>query len=103
MWVIEHEGERILVDTGETHEARDIPFSKMSVGVEDELPAKLATLGLGVDDIDTVVLTHMHGDHMDGAVHLGGRPVLVNPVELDHQKNLRSASSRRCSPAVPAG
>lgn len=34
-----------------------------------------------VADVDTVVLTHMHGDHLDGAVHIR-RPVLVHDSEL---------------------
>jgi N-acyl homoserine lactone hydrolase len=80
-WAIEHEGKLLLVDTGETAAARDVPFARMEVTREQELPAALAAAGLSPDDIDTVVLTHMHGDHMDGAVHLRG-PVLVHDAEL---------------------
>jgi glyoxylase-like metal-dependent hydrolase (beta-lactamase superfamily II) len=81
-WVVEHDGQRILVDTGETAAARDIPFARFDVAPEQELPAALAAAGLSAGDLDQVVLTHMHGDHMDGAVHLGGRPVLVHDAEL---------------------
>ena len=80
-WVIEHEGERILVDTGETAAAGDIPFARFEVRPEDELPRALEAIGMTTRDVDQVVLTHMHGDHMDGAVHLG-RPVLVQDTEL---------------------
>jgi N-acyl homoserine lactone hydrolase len=90
LWVVEHDGRRILVDTGETAAARDIPFARFRVGADDELPAALATIGLTVGDIDEVVLTHMHGDHVDGAVHLQ-RPVLVHDAELAYA---RSAVSR---------
>jgi glyoxylase-like metal-dependent hydrolase (beta-lactamase superfamily II) len=90
LWVVEHDGQRILVDTGETAAARDIPFARFDVRAEQELPGALATLGLTVGDIDQVVLTHMHGDHHDGAVHLG-RPVLVHDAELAFA---RSPSSR---------
>jgi N-acyl homoserine lactone hydrolase len=90
LWVVEHDGRRILVDTGETAAARDIPFARFRVGADDELPAALATIGLTVGDIDEVVLTHMHGDHVDGAVHLQ-RPVLVHDAELAYA---RSALSR---------
>src|SRR5206468_4223443 len=41
----------------------------------------LAAAGLDAGAIDQVVLTHMHGDHMDGAVHLR-QPVLVHESEL---------------------
>jgi N-acyl homoserine lactone hydrolase len=82
-WVVEHAGRRLLVDTGETAAARDIPFARFVVRPDQELPAALAAIGLSVEDLDEVVLTHMHGDHMDGAVHLR-RPVLVSEAELRH-------------------
>jgi glyoxylase-like metal-dependent hydrolase (beta-lactamase superfamily II) len=91
LWVVEHDGRRILVDTGETAGASDVPFARFEVGPGDELPAALAGIGLTAADVDTVVLTHMHGDHMDGAVHLGGAPVLVHDRELAYS---RSAVSR---------
>ena len=50
----------------------------------------LATIGLETGDIDRTILTHMHGDHMDGAVHLGGKPVLVQDREIVHA-NSRSS------------
>lgn len=81
VWVVEHGGRRLLVDTGETAGVRDIPFARFDVGKSDELPAMLATIGLTVDDLDDVVLTHMHGDHIDGAVHLN-RPILANEPEI---------------------
>jgi len=90
VWVIEHEGKRILVDTGEVEAVNDIPFARFDVAAGDELPAALASIGLGSGDIDVAVLTHMHGDHMDGAVHLGGMPVLVHDAEIAHA-NSRSS------------
>ena len=80
LWPVEHEGRRVLVDTGETSSANDVPFAK---------------LDLEPGDIDTVVLTHMHGDHMDGAVHLGGRPVSSTPT--------RSPTTTRWPPASSSG
>jgi glyoxylase-like metal-dependent hydrolase (beta-lactamase superfamily II) len=83
LWVIEHEGQRTLVDTGETATANDLPFARFTVRPQDELPRVLDGLGLTLADIDQVVLTHMHCDHMDGAVHLD-RPVLVHEKEWAH-------------------
>jgi glyoxylase-like metal-dependent hydrolase (beta-lactamase superfamily II) len=80
-WAVEHDGRLILVDTGETAGVRNIPFARFEVGRDDELPSALAAGGLKLSDVDTVVLTHMHGDHMDGAVHVNG-PVLVHEEEL---------------------
>jgi N-acyl homoserine lactone hydrolase len=80
-WAVEHAGRLVLVDTGETAGVRDIPFARFDVAPQQELPACLAAAGLSVADVDTVVLTHMHGDHMDGTVHVRG-PVLVHADEL---------------------
>ena len=80
-WAIEHDGILRLVDTGETAAARNVPFARMEVTPEQELPAAIAAAGLELDDISEVVLTHAHGDHMDGLVHVHGR-VLIHETEL---------------------
>jgi N-acyl homoserine lactone hydrolase len=80
-WLVEHDGHRLLVDAGETAGVRDLPFARFAVGPQDELPAALGAHGLTVEDLDEVVLTHLHGDHVDGAVHVAG-PVLVHDAEL---------------------
>ena len=104
LWVVEHDGRRLLVDTGETSAVKDIPFARFDVGRGDELPAVLRTIGLEPGDIDTVVLTHMHGDHMDGAVHLEGRPVLVNAAEIAHARTATSRLFQRLlRQPIPAG
>lgn len=79
-WLVEHEGQRILVDTGETAAVRDIPFARFAVRPQDELPRALEAIGRTPSDLDQVVLTHLHGDHMDGAVHVD-RPVLVHDAD----------------------
>jgi glyoxylase-like metal-dependent hydrolase (beta-lactamase superfamily II) len=84
-WAIEH-GERLLVvDTGETGDVQNVPFARFEVNREQELPGALSGAGLDISDVDSVVLTHMHGDHMDGAIHVR-RPVGVNAVELDYTR-----------------
>ena len=80
-WAIEHEGTLRLVDTGETAAARNVPFARPEVTREHELPAAMAAAGLNVDDVSEVVITHAHGDHIDGLVHVRGR-VLINETEL---------------------
>ncbi|MGZ4179629.1 MAG: MBL fold metallo-hydrolase [Solirubrobacteraceae bacterium] len=80
-WAIEHEGTLRLVDTGETAAARNVPFARPEVTREQELPAAMAAAGLSVDDVYEVVITHAHGDHIDGLVHVRGR-VLINETEL---------------------
>jgi N-acyl homoserine lactone hydrolase len=80
-WAIEHDGLLRLTDTGETAAARNVPFARMEVTPEQELPAAMAAAGLSLHDVSAVVLTHAHGDHMDGLVHVPGR-VLINETEL---------------------
>jgi glyoxylase-like metal-dependent hydrolase (beta-lactamase superfamily II) len=93
-WLVEHDGRRILVDTGETAAARDIPFARFSVREEDELPHALAAAGLTARDIDFAVLTHMHGDHMDGAIHLPC-PVLVHDEEWAYAHSAAARTFQR--------
>jgi glyoxylase-like metal-dependent hydrolase (beta-lactamase superfamily II) len=89
-WAIEHEGVLRLVDTGETASARNVPFARMEVTREQEVPAAMAAAGLHLDEVSEVVLTHAHGDHIDGVVHVRA-PVLINEAEL---RFLRSPMAR---------
>ena len=84
-WAIEHAGKLTLVDTGETADVRDIPFARFDMTPQQELPDVLAAAGLSIDDVDSAVVTHLHGDHMDGAVHLRC-PVLVHKRELEYAR-----------------
>jgi N-acyl homoserine lactone hydrolase len=104
LWVVEHDGQRILVDTGETAEAHDIPFASFDIAPAEELPGVLASIGLQPGDLDTVVLTHMHGDHMDGAVHLGDTAVLVHEAELAYTRTATARFFQRAlRQPIPAG
>ncbi|HTZ86100.1 MAG TPA: N-acyl homoserine lactonase family protein [Solirubrobacteraceae bacterium] len=81
-WAIEHEDALLLVDTGETAAARNIPFARFEVTREQELPGAMAAAGLSLADVDRVVLTHHHGDHADGLVHVSA-PYLISEAELE--------------------
>lgn len=80
-WAVEHDGTLLLVDTGDVAGARALPFARPSVRADEELPSALAAAGLSIDDVDRVVLTHLHADHMAGAVHVRC-PVEVHDEEL---------------------
>ncbi|MEU1998017.1 N-acyl homoserine lactonase family protein [Nocardia gamkensis] len=97
-WLIEHEGRRILVDTGETAGVKDLPFARYHVTPEDELPHALAAIGLTTADIDLAIVTHLHSDHVDGAVHLR-TPVLVAQPEWDYAHSLLGRIAQRISRA----
>jgi glyoxylase-like metal-dependent hydrolase (beta-lactamase superfamily II) len=89
-WAIEHEGVLRLVDSGESAAARNVPFARFEVTREQELPAAMAAAGLRLEDVSEVVLTHAHGDHIDGLVHVRAR-VLAHEQE---QRYLASAFPR---------
>jgi len=80
-WAIEHDGRLLLIDSGETAAARDIPFARFQVSAEQELPSAMAAAGLSLDDVSEVVLTHHHGDHVDGLIHVRA-PVRIHDAEL---------------------
>ena len=58
-WVLRSEGRTILVDTG----IGDVQFPQ-ETRPRDMLPALLAGVGIGPDDVDVVVNTHLHYDHV---------------------------------------
>lgn len=61
-YLVEDGERRILIDAG----------AAGSIGQTGQLPQALAALGLRPDQIDAVIVTHMHQDHMGGLV-LGGK------------------------------
>lgn len=77
-WVVRHPDGPILVDTGigPGHEAIDEWYGPEVVG----LPAALEGIGLGVDDIVAVVLSHLHFDHCGQQRSLDA-PVFVQQAE----------------------
>ena len=102
-WLIEHDEHVILVDTGDVATASDLPFSRFLVAPEDELPHQLARAGVDPGAITTTILTHLHGDHMNGAVHVPG-PVLVGDRELrDATSAFGRFAQRITRTPVPAG
>lgn len=102
-WAVEHAERLWLVDTGETSEVRDIPFARFQVPPSQELPRVLEAVGLSVSDVDTLVLTHMHGDHIDGAVHVN-RPSEVHEPDLAYTRTFGArATQRLLRQPIPVG
>jgi N-acyl homoserine lactone hydrolase len=93
-WVVEHGGRALLVDTGETAAVKNIPFARFEVQPAQELPGAMAAAGLSLGDVAEVVLTHHHGDHVDGLVHVNV-PVSIHDTELEFLRTPFPAVMRR--------
>jgi len=70
--LIQTEGRNILLDTGGYARAKGWPVAPegnfpLYVKEGERLEEQLALCGLTPDDIDTVVISHLHYDHMSGA------------------------------------
>jgi glyoxylase-like metal-dependent hydrolase (beta-lactamase superfamily II) len=60
-YLLRHDGHTVVVDTGVGSPAGDDPFLPARQG---RLPAELARAGVARADVDLVVLTHLHVDHV---------------------------------------
>jgi glyoxylase-like metal-dependent hydrolase (beta-lactamase superfamily II) len=87
-WLIEHPDGLIVVDTGESAGAGERGWYpwwqpywrlavKFEVRVEDEIGPQLRAMGFDPDDVRTVVLTHLHGDHAGGIPHFPRSEIVV--------------------------
>ncbi|MXV52325.1 MBL fold metallo-hydrolase [Pedobacter sp. HMF7647] len=66
--LIEDEGRLILIDTGIGNKQSEKFFSHYFLHGDDTLDKSLAKNGFNRDDITDVFLTHLHFDHVGGAV-----------------------------------
>jgi N-acyl homoserine lactone hydrolase len=64
------------------YQAASFPFGAPEMDEEERLPALLGTLGLRPDDIDAVVLGHLHFDHAGGLADFTRAEVHCHPDEL---------------------
>ena len=87
-WAVETPDGVILVDTGETARTgepdyfpRWHPYFRLAVQLdvspEQEVGPQLLKLGIRPDDVQTVILTHLHTDHAGGLHHFPKSTILV--------------------------
>ena len=62
-WVVEWAGQVVLIDTGIGNH-KDRPFSKLFHQLETPYLERLGALGIQPEDVDHVLLTHLHADHV---------------------------------------
>lgn len=86
--ILQTEGRTVLADTG---------FGPVGAPDFGRLHGALETLDIDTDDVDTVIITHAHGDHCVGLADRDGAPVfpsariLVNRREWQHWYENRNA------------
>ncbi|MEA2320121.1 MAG: hypothetical protein QOD44_4310 [Solirubrobacteraceae bacterium] len=88
-WYIEGAGPRILVDTG-TGDAAEIAAAQGRYGIvreartgpEDDIVARLAAIGVAPGDVDIVIQTHLHFDHIAGNERFPNARFLIHHLEL---------------------
>jgi glyoxylase-like metal-dependent hydrolase (beta-lactamase superfamily II) len=95
VWAIEHDDGLILVDAGEVSTVRDQAFATFDVTREQELDRALEAAGFAPADVATVVLTHIHGDHIGGLPHVPQARVLAGAEELRVARGLGARIARR--------
>ncbi len=79
--LIENGAQRILVDTGIGDKMGEKARKHISLEGRNRLINDLASLGITVEDVDVVILTHLHNDHCGGNTRIddGGQVVPTFP------------------------
>ncbi|MET8454453.1 MBL fold metallo-hydrolase [Streptomyces sp. NPDC005209] len=67
-WVLRSAGRTVLVDTG-VGRGRERPGNPLFHRREGDLPGRLERAGVRPDDVDVVVNTHLHADHVGWNTH----------------------------------
>jgi len=100
IWVmiIEHPEGIFVIDTGENSNVSDRGYFrssgwfanwfntsqfKFNVDREEEIDKQLESLKIPKEKIKTVVLTHLHLDHIDGLKYFPQTPIMVNKSEWE--------------------
>lgn len=112
-FLISGDGHQTLIDTG-----YGVPARTMGIPGGGELPQRLADLGIQPEQIDRVIHTHLHGDHVGWNIHddendrvmFPNATFYVSRTELNYwtssasDKNAMAANvRRRINPIVEAG
>lgn len=86
-WVVRSEGKVVLVDTG-LGNGKDRPYVPVWSRLSTDWLDRLAALGVAPEDVDVVVNTHLHLDHVGWNTRLDGRawvPTFPNATYYVHR------------------
>ena len=103
--LVQFEGHNILIDSGlGAGKLTERQMRNLGVSEQSRVEEDLAELGLTVEDIDTVLMTHLHGDHAAGLTKWQGEELVsafpnakihVSAVEWNEMQhpNIRSRNT----------
>lgn len=103
--LIQYNGKNLLIDSGVGFgKMNDKQLRNFGVSEQSMVEDSLATVGLLTDDIDYILLTHMHFDHASGLTKWEGEQLIsvfpkaeiyVSKIEFDEMKhpNIRSRNT----------
>lgn len=112
-WVIEHPEGLIVVDTGETSKTSSPSYFprwhpyfrfgvRMRVEPEQEAGPQIQKLGLSLNDVRWVVMTHLHTDHAGGVSHFSKAEFLVSRTEYKSSVGWMGKMRGYLPDAIPA-
>ncbi|MGI2326304.1 YtnP family quorum-quenching lactonase [Planococcus sp. YIM B11945] len=103
--LVQYKNHNIVIDSGlGAGKLTDRQKRNLGVSSESKIEENLAELGLTVEDIDTVLMTHLHGDHAAGLTKRDGdsyisffpnATIYVSAVEWEEMQhpNIRSKNT----------
>ena len=87
--LIDHPDGLYLMDTGFDYEHTNsvLPFEFPEQTAEQTIPAQIRACGYEPGDVKTLLMSHLHFDHVGGNKHLPDATVVVHEKELPHARN----------------
>ncbi|MEO8528793.1 MAG: N-acyl homoserine lactonase family protein [Pseudolysinimonas sp.] len=97
VYVIRHGDEVVLFDAGQDRRSVTDPhyfprgfaglayrrLARFTIGADDTVPAQLHALGIAPEQVSTVVISHLHQDHIGAIGQLPGARLVASRTELD--------------------
>jgi len=92
-----------LINTGKNLVLVDTGAAKLFGNSLGNIAANLKAAGYSLEQVDTVVLTHLHADHMGGLNDAGGQPIFPKARILAAQEDNDFWLSEKVAAAAPEG
>lgn len=105
-WLVRSEGRTILIDTG-IGNGKERPYMPLFAHLNTDYLDELAVAGVRPEDVDMVICTHVHGDHVGWNTYLADREwrptfpnarYLIARADFDYwnpENEVRTRSGRR--------